>query len=77
MGAEASRSADHGHVKESIVQDVDTMFTDMLSKVLDLLVMDTSWPVDFWSRAVGPKGRHGAIQGDLIQQWSCGAQEIQ
>ena len=48
VGLAACWPADHGHMKESVVDDLDAGGVDMLREMLDLLVVDTSGPVEFW-----------------------------
>jgi hypothetical protein len=38
--------------------------------VLDLLVVDASWPVEFGAGPIGPERRYRAVFWYLIQEWT-------
>ena len=77
MGLLASRTADHGHMKEAIVDDLDTLGAEMLGEMFDLLMMDSSRPVEFRGGSIGPECRHGAIAWDLVHEWTRSAEQVE
>jgi hypothetical protein len=64
-------------VEESIVDDLDSMVTDVLGKILNLLLVDPSGPVEFWASPAGPKIAYRAVRRNLLKELSGGPQQVQ